>query len=51
MVNIILKLALINDMVDFFAHALNSTVCSNLTDDELVESTLAELETLVDRLT
>ena len=50
-VNIVLELSFVNDVVDFFADALHSAICTDLTDDVFVEPTLAELETLVDGLT
>ena len=49
-IDVILELALVDDVVDFFAHTLHSSVWSNLPDDEFVESALAKLEALVDRL-
>jgi len=50
MVNVILKLTFVNNLVNFFAHALNTTVLTNLTDDVVAESALAELQILVNWL-
>ena len=50
MVNIILKLTLVNDMVDFFAYTLNTTISTNLTYDILVVFALSELKCLVNWL-
>ena len=43
MINIILKLSLVNDMIDLLAYALNSTIMTNLTNNVLVEPALSEL--------
>ena len=51
MINIILKLSLVNDMIDLLADTLNSTIWANLTDNELIEPALSELKTLVNLLT
>ena len=50
MVNIILELTFVHDHIDLFTHALNSTIGTNLTDNKLIKSTLAKLETLINRL-
>ena len=47
MINIIFKLTFVNDMVDFFAHTLNTTVCTNLTYDILVVLALSKLKCLI----
>lgn len=50
MINIILELTLIDNMVNLLTNTLNSTVETNLTNNELVILTLAKLKTLIDRL-
>jgi hypothetical protein len=50
MINIIFELTFIDNMVNFFSNTLNSTVETNLTNNELIVFTLAKLETLIDRL-
>ena len=50
MINIILKLSLVNDMVDLLTDTLNSSVWTNLTNDKFVEPTLSKLKTLINGL-
>jgi len=50
MINVVLKLAFIDDVVNFFSNTLNSAVKTDLTNDELIVFALAKLETLIDRL-
>lgn len=50
MVNIVLKLAFVNDVIDFLAYSLNSTIASNLTNNIFIESTLAKCKTLINGL-
>lgn len=47
-VNVVLELSFVDDMVDLFADASDLSVWTNLTNDILVESALAELSVLVD---
>jgi len=47
-VNIILELSFVDDMVDLFTHACDLSIRTNLTNDILVVSALAELSVLVD---
>jgi len=50
MIDIVLKLTLIDNMVDLLSNTLNATIDTNLTNNELIVLALAKLETLVDRL-
>ena len=50
MVNIVLELALVDNMVDLLADTLNTPISPNLTDDELIRTGLTKLEGLVDWL-
>ena len=50
MINIVFELTLIDDMVNLLTNALNSSIKTNLTNDEFVVLTLAKLETLINRL-
>ena len=50
MINIILELTFVDNLVNLLAHALNTTIWTNLTDDEFAVSALAELEILVNWL-
>lgn len=50
MVDVVLELALVNDVVDLLANTLNSAIESNLADDELVGSGLSKLQRLVNWL-
>ena len=50
MVNIVLELALVDDVVDFFADTLDATIRSQLANNELVVLRLAELQRLIDLL-
>lgn len=50
MVNIVLKLAFVNDVIDFLAYSLNSAIASNLTNNIFIESTLAKRKTLINGL-
>ena len=47
MINIIFELSFVNDMVDFFAYTLNTTISTNLTYDILIVLALSELKSLV----
>ena len=48
MVDIVLELALVDDLVDFLTDTLNSAICSDLANDKLIELTLPKLECLID---
>ena len=48
-VNVVFKLTLIDDVVNLFANSSDLTVRTNLTNNILVVSALAELPVLVDR--
>ena len=50
MINIILELALVDNLVDLLAHTLTMAVRTNLTDDIWAEFALAEFEILVNWL-
>jgi hypothetical protein len=50
MVDVVLELALVDDVIDLFSNTLHAAVRSDLTDDELVELALPELQRLVDWL-
>lgn len=49
MIDVVLKLTLIDDVVDLFTYTLNSAVSTNLPNNELVVLTLAKLKSLIDR--
>ena len=48
-VDVVLELALVDDVVDLLADTLHSAVEANLPDDELVVARLTELQALVNR--
>ena len=48
MINVIFELALIDNVVDFFADTLDAAFSVNLTNDKLIEFGLAKLKALVD---
>ena len=50
MIDIILKLTLIDDMINFLSNTLNSAINTDLTDDVLVVLTLTKLKALINWL-
>ena len=50
MVDVVLELAFVDDVINLLTNTLDSTVKTNLTDDELIVLALAKLEALIDRL-
>jgi len=49
MIDIILKLAFIDDIVEFFAQSLSSSIWTNLTHDELIVLAGSKSQCLINR--
>ena len=47
MIDVVLELTLVDDMVDLLADSLNSTIRSNLSNDEFIVLALPKLKGLV----